>query len=149
MKMRFLKFFIEKLFKVYKGDDVERADMYLPIYIAVLGFLMISGGLILFGYTFIEKYATTAYFGAILIVLGTLAIMCWKNQTAEMLNDEEFVYTTFLGNSYTLRFDDILALRANHDSMTLILKDRKVHIESSAIISDRFAQAINKKIERL
>ena len=51
------------------------------------------------------------------------------------------------GNKYVYRFDDIKHLRLNKDSMTLFVADGKVHIESCAILSDRFVNLVNQKLE--
>ena len=65
-----------------------------------------------------------------------------------MLSDEEFQYSTFLGNKKIYRFDQITALRKNRDSLTLFLGKNKVHIESSAVMSDRLKALIIEQFKK-
>ena len=44
-------------------------------------------------------------------------------------------------------FSDIEWLRKNNDSLTLFVAGEKVHIESMAILSDRFIELVNKALE--
>lgn len=67
---------------------------------------------------------------------------------SRMLTDEVFEYTTFLGNTYTYYFRDITGLRRNQDSLTLFVGCKKVHIESSAVMSERLVSLINHSLNR-
>ena len=73
---------------------------------------------------------------------GIAAALCWKNQKIRILDEETFVYTTMFGRKKIYRFEDIIALKRNRDSFTLIMKGGKVHIESTAILSDRLIEKI-------
>lgn len=77
---------------------------------------------------------------------GSRGILCYKNQWVEMIDDNEFIYSTMFGNETKYYFSDIESLKQNADSMTLHLKNGKIHIESCAVISERFANAINSKL---
>lgn len=63
-----------------------------------------------------------------------------------MLSDDSFEYSTFLGNKKVYRFEDIVGLKRNSDSMTLIVNGGKVHIESCAQLTERFAERINEQL---
>ena len=80
------------------------------------------------------------------ILLGIVELMCWKNQSIRVVSDEEFEYTTFLGNTHRYAFRDITALRKNKDSLTLFVGKNKVHMESMAVISERLAKLINQAL---
>ena len=82
------------------------------------------------------------------IVLGVFAFLCWKNQSIRVISDEQFTYTTMFGNTYTYSFSDIQGLRKNQDSLTLFVADKKVHIESMAVISDSLIERINDALMR-
>lgn len=128
---------------------MRKKDMYLPNWVCGLGVLFLAGGIV---------FAVLGAAGAgnsrigflvvavICLGLGAAAILCWKNQGAEMLNDCEFVYSTMFGRKISYRFSDIRDIKQNSDSMTLLLKNGKVHIESCAVISDRFADRINSML---
>ena len=81
------------------------------------------------------------------ILLGIGALMCWKNQTIRIIDEEKFEYTTFLGNKKVYAFSDIKGLIRNSDSLTLLVKDKKVHIESMAILSERLIEKINEALK--
>ena len=82
------------------------------------------------------------------IALGTIALLCWKNQTIHVLSDERFTYTTMFGKTKTYAFSDIQGLRRNQDSLTLFVANEKVHIESMAVLSDRLIERINQELKK-
>ena len=82
-------------------------------------------------------------------VMGIFALLCWRNQTIHVISDEEFTYTTMFGNTKTYAFSDIQGLRRNQDSMTLFVKNEKVHIESMAVMTKRLVDLINQALKNL
>ena len=60
-----------------------------------------------------------------------------------MTDNYEFVYSTMFGRQYQFCFSEIIDLKQGNDSMTLLLENGKVHIESCALVSERFADRIN------
>ena len=80
--------------------------------------------------------------------LGIAAWLCWKNQTIRIVDDDTFEYTTFLGKTTMYHFSDIKELRVNQDSMTLILANGKVHIESMVHMSQALVDKIDQSIEK-
>ena len=63
-----------------------------------------------------------------------------------MLPNDSFEYTTFLGKKSVYRFTEIKGLRRNNDSMTLLVGEKKVHIESVAILSAALVDRINRAL---
>ena len=147
MKFRLFVRFTEMLLAIAGVKENEEYDVHLPNFLLAFGFALIAGAVALVtAYFFVwEKILLPIAAGA--LILGVTAILCRRNQKIRVLSDEEFEYTTFLGNSYICRFEDIVALRRNSDSMTLFVGDKKVHIESIAIVSERFAELVNKALE--
>lgn len=128
-------------------DDEDRADMYLPAWLFGFGLLLLAfGGILLAVSVAVQLPAFLSALAAVLALLGVAAVMCWKNQTIRMLDDDCFEYSTFLGKKTVYRFSDIKELRKNTDSMTLFVADGKVHIESIAIVTDRLAERINREL---
>ena len=103
--------------------DEPRADMYLPIWIFGLGLFLL-----------------------VCFILAAAATLCWKNQSARMLSDDEFEYKTFLGNTRRYSFSQITQLKQNPDSCTLFVGKEKIHIETCAILTDRFIERINRQL---
>lgn len=63
--------------------------------------------------------------------------------------DITFVYTTMFGKEVQYSFSEIRELKQNADSSTVVLDNGKVHIESSAIMSEKFMDTLNNTLERL
>lgn len=132
---------------------MQKKDMYLPNWVCGLGalFLVVSIVCVVLSFT-VFSYSMIFMIGCIIgavicLGFGVAAILCWKNQWAEMINDDEFVYSTMFGRKIKYRFADIKDIKQNSDSMTLLLENGKVHIESGAFISDRFVDRINCMLE--
>lgn len=80
-------------------------------------------------------------------LLGVAAYLCWKNQTIKIIDEDTFVYSTFLGKKTTYKFSDIQDLKVNPDSLTLFVGDGKVHIESMVIVSRELMDKIDAALE--
>ena len=146
MKLKILVKIIEKLFGMVPKDDQPRADMFLPDRLLAMALVFLAGGIVC-TVVAVFKFAIWAVVCAVLgIVLGVFAVLCWKNQSIRIVSNEQFAYTTMFGNTYTYSFSDIQGLRRNQDSMTLFVANKKVHMESMAIISDRLIERINKAL---
>ena len=149
MKLKILVKIIEKLFGVTMGDGKHRADMYLPERLLAMSLVFLAIGMACAVYA-IMRFAIWSIIGAVLgIVIGVLALLCWKNQSIHIISDEQFTYTTMFGRTRTYSFSDIQGLRKNQDSLTLFVAEEKVHIESMAILSDRLVECINKALEQI
>ncbi len=129
-------------------EEAEKADMHLSTKTLGLGLSALLAVFVL-----IARYITTSEWfylvlggGFLLIFIGIL--LCYKNQRIYIISDEEFVYSTMFGKKKTYRFDQIIALRKNHDSLTLFVGDGKVHIESSAVMSERLKGLIIHEFEK-
>lgn len=120
-------------------------DMYLPNWLLAFGvvLLIIAVACVVTRFT-VLSYAVLAF--VISLPVGIAAILCWKNQWVEMLNDSEFIYSTMFGRQHRYRFSDIKGLKKSNDSMTLFLENGKVHIEACAICSERFIERVNRAL---
>ena len=130
---------------VYKEDE-PRADMYLPLKLLAMGFVMILGAIALGTAFFFTMNIVLIVLAVVILLIGILAVICWKNQSIKIVSNEKFEYTTFLGNKHTYYFRDITDLRQNQDSITMFMGDKKVHIEGMAIMSDRLVDLINSAL---
>ncbi|MGN0517624.1 MAG: DUF6560 family protein [Acutalibacteraceae bacterium] len=131
------------------SDKDMRADMYLPIWILSFGVILIVAGIVV-GIYAVFHFSVAAVIGVVCCLgLGVAALMCWKNQTIKILSNDSFEYSTFLGNKKIYYFNQITSLRMNNDSMTLFVGGDKVHIESCAILSERFVQRVDEVLEQV
>lgn len=150
MKLRVLMLAIYAVLAIFtvlfakKEGQKPKADMYLPIKLLAMALALLAGAVLAALYGVSKGQAAYGYAAcALLTVFAVCAFLCWKNQKIRILSQEEFEYTTFLGNAVTYRFDDIEGLKRNKDSMTLLLKSGKVHIESMAVLSPELVEKIN------
>ena len=128
--------------------EAERADMHLSNHhlgLAAAAFLAV--------FVLVARYIyTKEWFYLVLGVAFLLCcigiLLCYRNQRIYVLSDEEFQYSTFLGNKKIYRFDEITALRKNRDSLTLFLGKNKVHIEARAVLSDRLKTLIIEQFKK-
>ena len=137
---------IMKIFKPQECKTTPRADMFLPDFLKYFGFFLDAVAV-----AFLVAAFITQIWGLIVAVLlcgglGIAAWLCWKNQTIRVIDDEKFEYTTFLGKTTVYQFSDIKDLRVNQDSMTLILTNGKVHIESMVCISESLLDKIDSAL---
>ena len=149
MKLKFLVKIIEKLLGMANSGDEPRADMFMPERLLAMAIVLLVGGIGCAVFAVITLEIVAAVFAVIGLVIGVFALLCWRNQSIHIISDEQFTYTTMFGNTYTYSFSDIQGLRQNQDSMTLFVADKKVHIESMAVLSDRLVERINESLERL
>jgi hypothetical protein len=137
-----------KIFDPHECKTTSRADMFLPDFLKYFGFFLdVAAGALL-----VAMFITQIW-GLIIGVLicgglGIAAWLCWKNQTIRIVDDDTFEYTTFLGKTTVYHFSDIKELRANSDSLTLILANGKVHIESMVCMSEALYNKIEAAISK-
>ena len=146
MKFRLLVKLGEMILGKVIPEDVPRADMYLPLKILALGVVLIIAGVFIGVYALCNFTAGAAVLAVGGLVLGALAVLCWKNQTITILSDETFAYTNMWGKTTEYRFDAIERLVRNRDSMTLHVGGGKVHIESLALLSPRLVEMVNEQL---
>lgn len=124
---------------------MKERDMYLPNWLLCFGLFCIAVSVVCLVLSFVIQVAFLVGF-VILATIGIFAVVCHQNQWAAMTDEASFVYSTMFGNRKQYRFSEIRELRQHADSMTLVLENGKVHIESCAVLSERFAQAIDKAL---
>ena len=137
-----------KIFNPQECKTTPRADMFLPDSLKYLGFFLDAVAV-----AFLVAMFITQIWGLIIGVilcggLGIAAWLCWKNQTIRIIDDDTFEYTTFLGKTTIYHFSDIKNLCTNQDSLTLILTNGKVHIESMVCMSETLLDKINSALSK-
>ena len=148
MKLRLLVHALEKLLCAVRGEDENPADMFLPEKLLSMALIFLAAAAISAAAAVLREHAIGWYIvSSAALALGISAFLCWRNQKICMLSDDEFTYTTMLGKTRAYRFDEIVALKKNKDSFTLIMKNGKVHIESMAILSDRLVKRIDEEFK--
>ena len=111
-------------------------DMYLPAWLLGLAVILCV--------IFIHDRLLMIPCAVICALVGIAAALCWNNQWIEVINEEEFVYSSMFGRKKTYRFADIVEVKKNADSQNLIFSDGKVHIESCAVISANLINSARK-----
>ena len=149
MKLKLLVKMLEKLLGAARGEEENPADMYLPERLLAMALVFFGAAVAALVIAVVKGNAIGWFAGAAAaLVLAVSACLCWKNQKIHVLSDDEFSYTTMFGKTTVYKFEDIVALRRNKDSFTLMLKSGKVHIESMAVLSERLIKRINAVFEK-
>jgi len=96
MKFKLIVKLIEKILGMREHGDEPRADLYLPDFLLAFGIVLVlfAVGLAVAGLIMLNIWLFVV--GAVALVLGASAVLCWRNQTIRVLSDEQFEYTTFL-----------------------------------------------------
>ena len=148
MKLKILVKVIEKLLGMTDSGEEPRADMFLPDRLLAMALVFLAGGTACAIFAIFKFAVWAVVCGFLGIVLGIFALLCWKNQAIHIISDEQFTYTTMFGKTFTYSFSDIQGLRRNQDSMTLLVAENKVHIESMAVLSERLVTLINNALSK-
>ena len=117
-------------------------DMYLPAWLLGLAVIFFAAAVLCV--IFIHDRLLMSPCAGICALVGIAAALCWNNQWIEVINEEEFVYSSMFGRKMTYRFADIVEVKKNADSQDLIFSDGKVHIESCAVISANLINSARK-----
>lgn len=149
MKIKLLVMLGEWILGEAFPDDEPRADMYMPIWLLAFAMVLLVGGVFVGIFAIISLSLGAGIATIVASGLGITALLCWKNQTIRMLSEDTFEYSTFLGNKTVYRFSDIKGIKENNDSITLFVANGKVHMESSAIVTERLAERINRQLEMI
>ena len=136
------------VFNPAECTKTPRADMFLPDFLKYFGFFLDAAAV-----AFLVAAVITQIWGLLIVTLvtgvtGLAAWLCWKNQTVRIIDSNHFAYTTFLGKETVYAFSDIRELKVNPDSMTLILTNGKVHIESMACMSETLLNKIEAELAK-
>lgn len=131
------------------SEEAPRADMYLPIWLLAFALVLIIAGAAALLYSVVCFSVGAIVGGVFLLGLGVSALLCWRNQTIKILPNDSFEYTTFLGNQKIYRFSQITGLKRNSDSVTLLVGDGKVHIESCAVLSEELVQKLDHALNEV
>ena len=148
MKLKLLLKLVEKVLGMTDTGDAPRADMYLPERLLGSALIFLAGGTACAVFAVLTHELWTILCAVLGISLGSVSLLCRKNQSIHIISDDQVTYTTMFGNTRTYAFSDIQALRKNQDSMTLFVAGEKVHIESMAVLSERLIDHINRELAK-
>ena len=123
---------------------MPRADMFMAPRLLAMAMVMGVAGVGCGVACFVKFHIGFAIGCPVALALAIGALLCWRNQTIHIVDEETFVYTTFLGNAKVYKFADITKLVRNKDSYTLYVGNEKVHIDGMAILSKRLVEKINE-----
>lgn len=112
--------------------------VYMPKWMFFFGMAMYVIGAVFLIVLCAEKKWFQAIPGIGFMIFGAIAMACQLNQRAVKLTDGTYVYSTMFGKKKHFSADDRIGMRYNSDSVTVFLKNGKIHIESLAQISDDF-----------
>jgi len=129
--------------------DKPRADMYLPDWLLLLGVFFLFVGLVIVIISITILHIIILPLGIGIMIVGVLAVLCWRNQSIRIVSSTEFEYKTFMGRKIRYRFDEIHGIRENNDSMTMFVGEGKVHIESCAIFTKELYKVLGETLRNI
>ena len=144
MRFKNLVRLVEDMMHVSGTGGMPRADMFMAPRLLALAMVLGVGGIGCGVMCFVKFHIGFAIGCPVALAIAIGALLCWRNQTIHIVDEETFVYTTFLGNSKVYKFADITKLVRNKDSYTLYVGNEKVHIDGMAILSKRLVEKINE-----
>lgn len=129
-------------------NSKNEADLHLPTAVLILGIFLsiVAAALLICAAVFMNIWLAVA--SVPVILLSVAAFLCWNNQKIFIVDDDTFEYYTMFGNKKVFRFSEITGIKQNPDSLTLMLGENKVHIESMAVMSDRLVELINIELAK-
>lgn len=122
--------------------------MYLPVFLTGFGIFLLVVAAALIVLAFVVN-PVTLILAAVCLPLGIAALLCQKNQWAVMKDGDTFVYSTMFGNQKEFRFSEMTEVKMHSDSMDLVFKNGKVHVETIAVMTERFSSTLNDAIQRV
>ena len=127
--------------------------MYLPDTILLLGIFLLASGPIITLTVFIKTQTAKGLFIALacvspILILGIIAVLCWKNQKIRVISQSSFEYTTFLGKTTSFYFSEITHMKKNYDSFTLFVRGKKIHIEFCAKMTESLMKRIEEELQK-
>ena len=140
--------------KIWAGtrlvDDNARADVFLPVWMLVTGVLFVGLGAVFCAVLIALSILPVAFLlPAVLVLVGIVFILYWKNQTIRILTNDSFEYRTLWGKGVVYRFGEIKGIKKSMGSIIMLVRDGKVYIDSGAILSGRLIELIDKRLEEL
>jgi len=126
----------------FKNKPTERDVVYLPASLFAVGSVLLFAGSAAAVYGAVSGKWLIVPFGAIFDLVGIAAILCRINQRTALAEGESFTYTTFLGRKRTYMPSDVVDVRRNQDSYTIVMKRGKIHVENMARVNEKFIKTL-------
>ena len=108
-----------RVFEAKGSESKPRADMFLPNGLNGFGFFLDAVAVAFLVAAFVTQIWGLLIGFLISGLLGAAAYLCWKNQTIKIIDEDTFVYSTFLGKKTTYKFSDIKDLKVKGSSMVI------------------------------
>ena len=125
-----------------------KADMYLPLWIQIFGFVLDTLAVAAIPVAILFELWWLLFVTPLFGIFGVAAHLCWCNQKVRILDEETFEYTTFLGKKIVYAFKDIREIRVRTDDYTIFVGEGRVHVESSAVMTETFMLKIEEALSK-
>lgn len=133
----------------FSATKISRKNViYLPKFLFYFGcFLHLVGGALSVDSLY-KMNGIIFIFGVFISLVGIAAMLCQINQKTTMTSNNTFEYTTFLGNTREYRFSDVVGIQLHRDSLTILMNSGKIHVESMAVVDEKFADKLDEILEK-
>ena len=128
----------------------QRGDLCKPSsYIALGVFSMIWGcvaGIVMFA---AKAPVWIGLLQLLMIPLGVIVLLEWKNRGIVMLSGDRFAYTTTFGRTQTYSFSQITQISRGLGGMKLRIGAQRIDIDFDAMVTERLLKRLAERQEEL
>ena len=128
--------------------DEPRADMYLPLWVFGLGLFLLVCCVAAVVCAVVIPSVAAAIAALVCFILAAAATLCWKNQSARMLSDDEFEVMSIFGIKRRYSFSEITQLKRypKPDTYALLIGKERFYIRPIFLFTERFIDRINRSL---
>ena len=81
----------------------------------------------------------------LMIPMGTIVLLAWKNQGIVMLSGDRFAYTTTFGSTQIYSFSQITQISRGLGGMKLRIGEQRIDIDFDAIVTERLRKRLEQR----
>ena len=127
-------------------EGKQRGDLCKPSSYIVLGvFSMIWGcvaGIVMFA---AKAPVWLGLLQLLMIPIGIIVLLEWKNQGIVMLSGDRFAYTTTFGRTQIYSFSQITQISRGLGGMKLRVGEQKIDIDFDAMVTERLLKRLTER----
>ena len=127
-------------------EGKQRGDMCKPSSYIVLGVFSVVLGCVGGTVMFAAKAPVWIVLMLLLMIpLGIIVLLAWKNQGILMLSGDRFAYTTTFGRTQIYSFSQITQISRGLGGMKLRIGEQRIDIDFDAIVTERLRKRLEQR----
>ena len=127
-------------------EGKQRGDLCKPSSYIVLGVFSVIWGCVAGIVMFAAKAPVWIVLMLLLMIpLGIIELLAWKNQGIVMLSGDRFAYTTTFGRTQIYSFSQITQISRGLGGMKLRIGEQRIDIDFDAIVTERLRKRLEQR----